>query len=174
MQSWPCTILTEHNEIALPYFIRNTGWWIQFRHTIIGQQLSPSDWSVTRPLTHWGRVTHICVGNLTIIGSENGLSPGRRQAIIQTNAGRLLIVPLGTNVSDIFIGIQTFKKMHLKMSIAKWRPFRLGLNELTCMSSRDDNCSSILFWTDNNCMHTRSLPIYETLLFGRRISLPIS
>ena len=25
-------------------------------------------------LTHWGRVTHICVGNLTIIGSDNGLS----------------------------------------------------------------------------------------------------
>ena len=33
-------------------------------------------------LTHWGRVTHICVGNLTTIGSDNGLSPGRRQAII--------------------------------------------------------------------------------------------
>ena len=38
-------------------------------------------------LTHWGRVTHICVGNLTIIGPDNGLSPGRRQAIIWTNAG---------------------------------------------------------------------------------------
>ena len=33
-------------------------------------------------LTHWGRVTHICVGKQTIIGSDNGLSPGRRQAII--------------------------------------------------------------------------------------------
>ena len=33
-------------------------------------------------LTHWGRVTHICVDKLTIIGSDNGLSPGRRQAII--------------------------------------------------------------------------------------------
>ena len=32
--------------------------------------------------THWGRVTHICVGNLTIISPDNGLSPGRRQAII--------------------------------------------------------------------------------------------
>ena len=38
-------------------------------------------------LTHWGRVTHICVSNLTIIDSDNGLSPGRRQAIIWTNAG---------------------------------------------------------------------------------------
>ena len=48
-------------------------------------------------LTHWGRVTHICVSKLTIIGSDNGLSPGRRQAIIWTNAGILLIGPLGTN-----------------------------------------------------------------------------
>ena len=42
-------------------------------------------------LTHWGRVTQICVGKLTIIGSDNGLSPGRRQAIIWTMAGILLI-----------------------------------------------------------------------------------
>ena len=33
-------------------------------------------------LTHWGRVTHICVDNLTTIGSDTGLSPDRRQAII--------------------------------------------------------------------------------------------
>ena len=33
-------------------------------------------------LTHWGRVTHICVNNQNIIGSDNGLSPGWRQAII--------------------------------------------------------------------------------------------
>ena len=80
-------------------------------------------------LTHWGRTTHICVVKLTIIGSDNGLSPGRRQAIIWTNAGILLIRPLGTNFSEILIGIQTFsfKKMHLKMSSAKWRPF-ISLN----------------------------------------------
>ena len=51
---------------------------------------------LTSLLTHWGRVTHICVGKLTIIGSDNGLSPGRRQAIIWTYAGILLIGPLGT------------------------------------------------------------------------------
>ena len=33
-------------------------------------------------LTHWGRVTHICVNKITIIGSDNGLSPERLQAII--------------------------------------------------------------------------------------------
>ena len=84
------------------------------------------------PLTHWGRVTHICVSKLTIIGSDNGLSPGRRQAIIWTSAGILLIGSLGTNFSEILIGIQTFsfKKMQLKMSSAKWRPFCLGLNVL--------------------------------------------
>ena len=38
-------------------------------------------------LTHWGPLTHICVGNLTITGSDNGLSPGERHAIIWTNAG---------------------------------------------------------------------------------------
>ena len=84
-------------------------------------------------LTHWGRVTHICVGKLTIIGSDNGLSPGRRQAIIWTNAGILLIGPFGTNFSEILIATETFsfKKIHLKMSSAKWRLFGLGLNELT-------------------------------------------
>ena len=49
-------------------------------------------------LTHWGRVAHICVGKLTIIGSVNGLSPGRRQAIIWNNAGLLLIEPLGNEL----------------------------------------------------------------------------
>ena len=58
---------------------------------------------VAKPLTQWGRVTHICVSNLTIIGSDNGLSHGRCLAIIWTNAGILLIEPLGTNLSAISI-----------------------------------------------------------------------
>ena len=81
-------------------------------------------------LTHWGQVTHICVGNLTIIASENGLSPGRRQAIIWTNAGKLIIWPLGTNFGEISIEMHTFsfKKRYLKMSSGKGRPFCLCLN----------------------------------------------
>ena len=84
-------------------------------------------------LTHWGRVTHICVSKFTIIGSDNGLSPGRRQAIIWTNAGILLTGHLGTKFSEILIKIYTFsfKKMHMKISSGKWRPFCLGLNVLT-------------------------------------------
>ena len=72
-------------------------------------------------LTHWGRVTHICVNKQTNTGSDNGLSPGRRQAIIWTNAGILLIRTLGTNFSEILGEIHSFSfsKMHLKMSSAK-------------------------------------------------------
>ena len=87
-------------------------------------------------LTHWGLVTHICVGKLSIIGSDNGLSPGRRQAIIWTNAGILLIEPFETNFSEILIQIHvfSFKKMYLKISSGKWQPFCLGLNVLTFIS----------------------------------------
>ena len=89
-------------------------------------------------LTHWGRVTHIYSSlNWVIIGSDNGMSPVRRQAIIWTNAGILLIGPLGTNFSETLIGIQTFsfKKSHLKASSVKWRLFCIGLNELTLNGS---------------------------------------
>ena len=83
-------------------------------------------------LNHWGRVTHICVGKLTIIGSDNGLSPERRQAIIWTNAGILIIGPLGKNFIEILSEIHAFslKKIRLKMSSAKCCSFRLGLNVL--------------------------------------------
>ena len=86
-------------------------------------------------LTHWGRVTHKCVSKLTIIGSDNGLSPGRRQAIIWTNAGILLIGPLVTNFSEILIEIYTFlfKKINLKVSSGKWRLSCLSLNVLNKM-----------------------------------------
>ena len=100
-------------------------------------------------LTHWGRVTHICVGKLTIIGSGNGSSPQRRQAIIWTNAGILLIGPLGTNFNEILIEIQTFslKKIRLKMSSAKCCSFRLGLNVLSqctcfCFAKQEITVSS--------------------------------
>ena len=85
-----------------------------------------------RSLTHWDRVTHICVAYLTIIASDNGLSPSRRQAFISTSAGILLIGSLGTNFNEILIEIHIFSinKINLKMSSGKCRPFCLGLNEL--------------------------------------------
>ena len=74
-------------------------------------------------LTNWDHVTHIMVGNLTIIGSD------KRHGIIWTNAGIMLIRPLGTNFSEILIKMHTFSfnKKHLNMS-DKQRPVCLGLN----------------------------------------------
>ena len=84
-------------------------------------------------LTHWGRVPHICVSEIIIIGSDNGLSPRRRQGIIWTKAEILLIWPLGTNFSEILIEIDIFslKKMHFQLSSGKWWPFCLELNVFT-------------------------------------------
>ena len=84
----------------------------------------------TITLTHWGRVTYICISKLAIIG--------RRQTIIWTNARILLIGPLGTNLNEILIEsyIFSFKKMCLTMSSGNWHPFCLGLNVLT---DDDDN-----------------------------------
>ena len=81
-------------------------------------------------------MTHICVSKLTTIGSDNGLSPGRHQAIFWTNAGIMFIGSLGTNSSEILSEIYTFsfKKMHLKMSSGKFRPFCLGLSVLRLAS----------------------------------------
>ena len=59
-------------------------------------------------ITHRGRVTHTCVGKLTIIGWDNGLSPVRRLAIIWTNAEILLTGPIGTNFIEILIEIRTY------------------------------------------------------------------
>ena len=94
-------------------------------------------------------MTHIYAGKLIIIGSDNGLSPGRRQAIIWTNAGILLIGPLGTNFSEILIVIQTFsfKKLHFKTSSANWRLFCLGPNELICINMK---------WIHKNCRRYRA------------------
>ena len=71
---------------------------------------------LAKSLTHWGRVTHICISKLIIIGSDSGLSPGRRQAIIWTNDGILLIRTFRTNFSEIVSEIHTFssKKMRSK------------------------------------------------------------
>ena len=72
-------------------------------------------------LTHWARLTHICVSKLTIIGSDNGMSPDRRQAIIRTNAGILLIRTTGTNVNEILCEDRTFslEEMRVKISYGK-------------------------------------------------------
>ena len=74
---------------------------------------------------------HICFANLAIIGSYNGLSPGRRQTVIWTSYEISLIGPLVTNfteilnwTSNIFIAENTFEKIVCKMvsilSLPQW------------------------------------------------------
>ena len=116
-------------------------------------------------LTHWGWVTHICISRITNIGSDNGLSPGRRRSIIWTNAEILLIEPFGTNFSEIFMAIHifSFKKMHLNMS-GKWRPFCVGLNVFNTLRLRQDYCQFAhdifkdIFFNENILISLRFVP----------------
>ena len=113
-------------------------------------------WVTVQLLTHWGQVTQICVSKLTTIGSDNGLSPGRRQAVIWTNAGILLSRPLETNFSDFFASILQPRLLTrlskvwvpkclgdlcttvLNMLKISWRPWRplVGLNVICPTSER--------------------------------------
>ena len=70
--------------------------------------------------THWSLMMHICIIGLVSIGSGNGLSPVRRQAINETNADFWSTRLSGMCFSEIFIKIQIiyFKKLYLKMSSA--------------------------------------------------------
>ena len=99
--------------------------------TILHNELLPHLPGVNE-LTHWGWMMHICISKLTIIGSDNGLLPGWCQTIIGTNAGILLIRPMGTNFNEILIKIYTFsfEKMNFKISSGKWQPSCLGLDIL--------------------------------------------
>ena len=115
---WPVSCLA-------PNYNHLNQWWLNMNHTRRNifwlKNVKINQLSLAKFCLHWGGVTHICVSKLTIIDIDNGLSPGRRQANIWTNAGILLIGPLGTNFSEILIEIHifSFRKMHLKMSSAK-------------------------------------------------------
>ena len=69
----------------------------------------------------------MCIGNLIIIGLDNDLSPSRRQAIIWTSAGLFIISwTLGNSEISTEMLASSFKKMRLKASSAKQRPFCLA------------------------------------------------
>ena len=136
-------LILSHNESITDSKKTNNGRWIVLS-------------SSTRPHSHTVQpICHICVSKLTIIGSQNGLLPGRCQAIIWTNAGILLIWPFQTNFSEISIDIQTFsfKKIYFKMSSGKWRPFCPGINVLNAMYSiktsraRAERCPNVVLAT---------------------------
>ena len=94
---------------------------------------------------------HIFIRRLTIIDSDNGLSPGWRQAIIWTNARILLIGTLETHFSEMQSEINTFscKKMHLKMLSGKWT--FLPWPQYVKKVQRDTKCA---FHLGSLCHHT--------------------
>ena len=115
-------------------------------------------------LTHWVRVALICVGNRTILGSDNCLSSGRRQAIICNNAITLSNGHVWRrNFTEILNEIHAllFQKMHLEMSSVKWRSFRLELNVF--------NWDNIFYWdfrSNQQGNQNRSVIISITLVHG--------
>ena len=66
------------------YFNALTMW---CTHTNVRGSILPRE---VMGLTHWGRVTHICVSKLTIIGSDNGLSPGRLSCVCYQTRSELM------------------------------------------------------------------------------------
>ena len=71
---------------------------------------------------HWGRVTHLCISKITSIASDNGLVPSRRQAIIWSNAGILLILWNLKRNSYIFIQGNAFENVVWKKAAILSRP----------------------------------------------------
>ena len=129
-------------------------------YSVVGLWWGPLGWSVySHPLTHWGRVTHICVSKLTIIGSDNGLSPIWRQAIIWPNAGILLIGPLGTNFSEI---LSKFIHFHSRKWVWKCRLGNGGhfVSALMCFNP---------LWTGGLVHHYRKTSNISSTSAGNKI-----
>ena len=104
--------------------------------------------------THLPLVPHIYASvNWVNIVSDNGLSPGRRQAIIWNNADILSIRPPGTHFNEILfeINLFSFKKMRLNMSSAKLWPFCPGEDELTVTWKHLMNCRKLSYYTCRTC-----------------------
>ena len=137
----------------------------------------PPFWLCFNVLTHWGRVTYICVSKLAII-LDNLLAPGRRRAIIWSNAGILdirnkLQWNLNRN-SYIFIHENAFENVVCKMAA-----IYLGFNVLI-WSTKSQNTMRYN-QVHNTCIRIFCTPMelvlnywdflrcfFEGLIFSRR------
>ena len=105
----------------------------------------------------------ICVYKLTMIGSDNGMSPGRRQAIIWTNAGILLIGPLGKTP------VKSFFNQNLYIFIEEnivWKMAAI-LSRPQCVKSQPLRYACNMLWSwfgrglSHSCIHSPSCPIIQ-------------
>ena len=141
-------------------------------------------------LTDWSQVTYGCVSNLTIINSDNGLTPGRQQAIIWINAGWNIInwtlgIKLQWNLNRslcTFLPVNAYENVVGKMGAILPRP--LCVSHLTLTSylsgpkilqdphvSRYRYKSFSLQWRHNEhdgISNHRRLDYLLNRLFGRR------
>ena len=103
-------------------------------------------------------MTHLCVSKLTSIASNNGLSPGRQQAIIWNNAGNFVNWTLRNKLqwnfnrnSHIFIEENTFENVVCEMSVILSRPQCVNVS-----------ISLVLFWCSfPRCSATRCCATHE-------------
>ena len=85
--------------------------------SLLDHQLYPA----TDSLTHWGRMTHICVSKLTIIGSDNWYRLAGVKRLSEPMLGYYqLDRSKQTSVNSC---IFQFRKLHLQLSSGNWRPF---------------------------------------------------
>ena len=97
---------------------------------------------------------------------DNGLSPGRCQAIIGNNAGILLIGSLGIKSNETLIEIHkfSFKKIPSKMSSGKRRPSCLGFNVLTELMPTDHPVNWRIWWVQMGKAYISSTKIIVQIL----------
>ena len=98
--------------------------------------------------------------NRTSIGSEDGLSPIKRQAIIWNNAGISLIGPMETNFNETKF-IHLFKKIHLKMLSGKWYPHL----HLTASGHEYNSWTSWISWSAEKNIVIKARALLMTVLW---------
>ena len=116
-------------------------------------------------VTHWGRLMHICVRRLTVIGPDNGLSPYRRQAIIRTNSVILLIGPLGKKLqwnqnSCIFIQKNTLENVW-KMADILSRPHTVKLLHVVLLNILQGKCISYLLLPTTDLFYSVTMVLLQ-------------
>ena len=116
-------------------------------------------------------MTHICISKLTIIDPDIGLWPDQRQAIMWTNDEKVLIGPLGTNLSELSIESKTFslEELSLKNS-AKWRQSCLDLNVLRAYA----RIRLLIFYYTSEIRNELEISILPIHCLSNDLTLPIT
>ena len=127
---------------------------------------------VSPGLTHWVRVMHKCISKIIIIGSDDGLSPGRHQAIIWTIAGIFSLGPLGTKFSGILIKIHTFSLQKNAFENVFWKMAAIlswpwCAKPSQCVGSTD--CVPSHYWLHKNTWQLEPEALQSILFFADRL-----